>query len=316
MDEGALSLGEEIGKGGQGRVLRVTGRSVPLVFKQYIVGGADPAAMRTLVELPAALRPAERSSLLGQTAWPLARVVQAGTLRGFLMQQIPAEFTGLNAVGVLKLRELQYLLYEPKPLWGGIVPPGTLGTATRVAVAAEFTRLMSLLHDKALVVGDVSMSNVLWAPGDPARIFVIDCDGVRRLGGRPVLPQAHTPDWDDPHQPRGGPDLDTDRYKLALLIGRVLVGRPYIRPERDALDLPSDIPPAVAARVSPLWRQAGGPRGTRPAAGHWLIALQGRVDIPLRPLAPVRPPPAIPRAELDGHAARAQISMQPPEPSS
>jgi hypothetical protein len=231
------------------------------------------------------------------------------------MQPIPDEFFAPNAIGDLKLRELQFLLYEPKPMWGGILPAG-VGTATRVDVAAEFTRLMSLLHGKALVVGDVSMRNILWAPGDRTRIFVIDCDGVRRVGGRPVLPQAETPDWGDLQQPRSGPDLDTDRYKLALLIGRVLAGRPYIRPERDGLDLPPDIPPTVAARVSPLWLQAGGPRGTRPAAGQWLMALEGRIDIPVRPPGPVRPAPTIPRTDLEGRGARPQIRLQPPEPSS
>lgn len=312
MDEGLLQLGAELGRGGQGSVRRVTGGALSLVFKQYLVRGADSAALQALVDLPSTLSPAERETLLAQTAWPLARVVQDGVVRGFLMRAIPGEFTGANAAGDMRLRELQYLLYEPKPMWGRIVPPG-VGTDTRLAVATEFARLMALLHAKALVFGDVSMRNVLWTPGDPVQIFVIDCDSIRKLGSRPVLPQAETPDWNDPHKPAVGPDLDTDRYKLALLVGRVLAGQPYIRPERDGLDLPSSLSPEVAARVTELWRRAGGPRGTRPGATQWLMALDGRSEKPLAALPQASQAPSVPRAEKEGTGDRPVIKL-PPRP--
>lgn len=312
VDEDALQLGQELGKGGQGLVRRVLGQQASVAFKQYIVPGADPAALRTLVDLPAALDPADRVSLLARTAWPLARVNRRGALSGFLMQLIPSEFIAPNSVGVMKLRELQYLLYAPKPLWGDIVPPG-ISMATRIGVATEFARLMRLLHSKALVLGDVSMLNVLWAPGDPARIFLIDCDGVRKAGGKPVLPQAETPDWDDPRQPKSGPDLDTDRYKLALLIGRVLAAQPKIRPETHSLDLPPDVPPATAARLLPLWKQAAGSWGQRPNAAQWLMAFEGRIEIPVAPPPAVRQPPAIPRAEMEGSGQRPEIKVYPPD---
>ena len=234
-----------------------------------------PTALRNLVELPTSLRPSEREQLLQSTAWPLARVTRYGQLSGFLMPEIPDFFSGPNAAGISKLRELQYLLYPPRPLWGRIVPPG-LPFGTRMEVATEFTRILCLLHAKSLVVGDISMSNVLWAPGTPARIFVIDCDGIRKLGSRPVLTQAETLDWDDPHQPASGPDLDSDRYKLALLVARVLCGEPYPRPDGSDLALPAEVPSRIADRVRPLWRQAAGGRGTRPDAAQWLGALVGR----------------------------------------
>jgi hypothetical protein len=284
-----------------------------LVFKQYIVSGADAWALRTLVEFPRSLPPIERECLLARTAWPLAVVVQHGELRGFLMQAIPPEFAAPNAAGNPRLRELQYLLYPPKPIWGGILPSG-VGTETRLAVAAEFTRLMKLLHGKDLVFGDVSMLNVMWAPGDPARIFVLDCDGVRKLGNRPVLPQAETPDWDDPQQPAVGSDLDTDRYKLALLIGRVLSGQAYIRPEKHSLALPPDIPRAVAVRAQHLWREAAGRRGTRPDAGQWLMALEGQTESLLTSLPPPAHPerPAIPPAPRMNPVDRPIIRLPPP----
>jgi DNA-binding helix-hairpin-helix protein with protein kinase domain len=311
VEESSLRLGRELGNGGQGVVRLVIGQPMPLVYKQYKIAGADPAALRNLVELPASLQSSEREQLLQSTAWPLARVMRHGQLSGFLMPEIPDYFRGPNAAGTSKLRELQYLLYPPRPLWGDVVPPG-LPFGTRIEVATEFTRILCLLHAKSLVVGDISMSNVLWAPGTPARIFVIDCDGIRKLGSRPVLTQAETPDWDDPQQSASGPDLDTDRYKLALLVARVLCGEPYPRPDGSDLALPAEVPSRIADRVRPLWRQAAGGRGTRPDAAQWLGALMGRAEIPLAPPPPVRGRPAIPMAELEGtRGPRPVIPLRP-----
>jgi hypothetical protein len=310
VEEDSLQLGDELGSGGQGRVLRVLGQPGPLVYKQYKITGADPAALRNLVDLPSMLRETELEHLLRVTSWPLARVMRHGQVRGFLMQAIPDHFFGPNAAGTPKLRELQFLLYPPKPMWGDIIPPG-ITAQTRIEVATEFTRLMRLLHDNALVFGDISMSNVLWAPGTPARIFVIDCDGIRKVGARPVLKQADTPDWDDPHQPPSGPDLDTDRYKLALLIGRAISAKPYIRPHHDDLTPVEGVPPPIADRMRPLWSQAAGPWGQRPDSAQWLTALSGRIDIQLGPLGQVRQRPAIPVVEMEGSGSRPVIQVKP-----
>ena len=313
VDEATLRLGDELGSGGQGRVLRVTDHP-GLAFKQYKVGGADPAALKLLVDIPAQLQPADRDSLYAQTSWPLARVFNKGQLSGFLMQEIPGRFFGANSAGSKKLRELQYLVYPRKPLWGDIVPDAGVPAATRVEVAREFTKLINTLHGRGLVLGDVSMSNVLWTgtDGGAVTIFVIDCDGIRKLGSRPVLPQADTLDWNDPHQPPSGPDLDTDRYKLALLVGRVLTMSPYIRPG-DQLSLLSGVPDQAATRLSAHWQQAAGKYGTRPAASQWLMALSNRNDIPLQPWGKVRPrDPGLPQQELeDPTASRPVIKVTP-----
>jgi hypothetical protein len=313
VDEATLRLGDELGSGGQGRVLRVTDHP-GLVFKQYKMVGADPAALKLLVDLPAQLPPADHDSLYAQTSWPLARVFSKGKLSGFLMQEIPGRFFGTNSAGSKKLRELQYLVYPRKPLWGDIVPDAGVPADTRVEVAREFTKLIGTLHGRGLVIGDMSMSNLLWTGtgGAAVTIFVIDCDGIRRLGSGPVLPQADTLDWNDPLQPASGPDLDTDRYKLALLIGRVLAMSPYIRPG-DQLSLLPGIPDQVATRLAAHWQQAAGKYGTRPPASQWLMALSNRNDIPVQPWGKVRPrDPGLPERELEDPTASRPVIKLPP----
>ncbi len=312
VDEATLRLGDELGSGGQGRVLRVADHP-DLVFKQYKVGGADAVALKFLVDMPAQLQPAEREPLYGQTCWPLARVFNKGQLSGFLMQEIPGRFIGTNSAGSKKLRELQYLVYQRKPMWGDIVPEAGVATEIRIEVAREFTKLIATLHGRGLVIGDVSMSNVLWtgAAGGAVTIFLLDCDGIRKLGSRPVLPQADTLDWNDPLQPPTGPDLDTDRYKLALLVGRVLTMSPYIRPG-DPLPLLPGVPGRAAEQLTALWRQAAGKYGTRPAASRWLLALSNRNEISLPPPGLVRQRPSLPQQPLEGPAApRPVIKLSP-----
>jgi hypothetical protein len=311
IDESALRLGEELGRGGQGRVIRVESPGTGFVYKQYIVPGANSAALKGLVDLPGTLQPTERQRLDRQTAWPLARVLKGGVLSGFLMGEIPAEFLGLNSAGNSKLRELQFLLYEPKPMWGDIVP---LDTDGRVEVARECVALFRLMHSKSLVIGDVSMNNLLWAPGDPPSVFLLDCDGIRRLGASPVLAQAATPDWDDPQQPASGADLDTDCYKLALLVGRVLTRQADLRPGSHLPLLPG-VPDRVAAEVRVRWKEAAGPRGTRPDAVQWQLALSDRGEIMLPTPPPIRTRSAVPITVDVEQPRGARGSIPLPRPS-
>jgi hypothetical protein len=313
VDEATLQLGDELGSGGQGRVLSVLGHP-GLVFKQYKVPGADPAALKQLVDMPAQMQQPDRESLYAKTSWPLARVFNKGTLSGFLMQGIPGDFFGANSAGSTKLRELQYLVYPRKPMWGDIVPASGVSAEVRLEVAREFVKLVAMLHSRGLVIGDVSMSNVLWmgADGEVVTIFLIDCDGIRKLGSRPVLPQADTLDWNDPLQPKTGPDLDTDRYKVALLVGRVLTMSPYVRPG-DPLPFVKGVPEPIAARLAELWNKTTGPYSTRLAANQWFMALSNRQEIPLPPPPPIRRTPVLPQRPLDGDptASRPIIKLPP-----
>lgn len=269
LDE--LALGPQLGEGGQGKVFRVSSSRIPVVYKQYRASQPDGTALQALVRLPTELPSADRELLFRYTAWPLARVMRRGDLTGFLMPEIPEKFFGRNSAGTLRQRELQFLVYEPKPAWGEIVPAG-VGIRTRLSIATQCARLVALLHSHSLVVGDISMLNILWVPGLQPEIYFIDCDGIRKRGWRPVLQQAETIDWEDPSQPKIGPDRDSDRYKLALLIGRVLCRRPYLRPTQEIGPLPN-ISYAAAAELRSLWIRASRPHGKRPDAREWLNAL-------------------------------------------
>lgn len=290
MDEDSLVLGEKLGSGGQGTVHRVSGGPCAgLVYKRYTQAGPDLRALERLVEMPDSLTDTERARLFSLACWPLARVWSNGALTGFLMEEIPQRFVGHLKNGAPQLQEMVYLLYEPKPLWGGISPPDVQG---RLELVRQYVSLFQLLHSRELVVGDISMANLLWSADDGGAVFILDCDGVRRPGEISVFTQGQTPGWEDPQCPQTGADLETDRYKLALLVGRVLGRENSVRPG-DELRLLPGLPDRVADAVTQRFAEAGRGYGRRPDVYRWGVALGGRAEIPVdrpRPTPPVNLP--------------------------
>lgn len=301
-----LRLDEMLDRGGQGEVWSLAG-DPDRVLKKYLNSRIDETALSTLVDFPQRLPAAERDLLTQRTAWPAARVVDNGHAVGFLMRRVPPPFIGTTAGPKAQLRELQYLLYEPKPFWGEISP---LSTERRVVFVRHFVEVVCLLHRRAMVLGDISMRNILFSDEDSPRVFVLDCDSARPQRGQPVLPQADTPDWGDPMRSGSDQDIDTDRYKLALVVGRVLASDAYVRPG-DALSLLPDLDGNVAQQVAEKFQQASGARGSRPDAEMWVRALSGRGMIQLTRPVPLAPLPTLPMVDLQGRGEREMIQMRP-----
>ncbi|WP_248965318.1 hypothetical protein [Sphaerisporangium perillae] len=270
---------EPLGSGGQGVVKRLRGPQ-QLVYKEYMpqAGTVDGRALAEIVDFGRSLPATDQQTVLRQCAWPVARVVAGNRVTGFLMPEVPRHFSATIGRAV-RLVELQYLLYKPGQAWRNLYQPSI---QQRLHIAMRATELVELLHKHGIVLGDISYRNLLWQPAEPHGVFLLDCDGFRRQGREPVLRQAHTPDWNDPYQPRTGPDLDTDRYKLALLIGRVLSRNAHVRPGDDLKLLPG-LDPNVARQVAEMFALAARPYGQRPIAAEWLQSLNGRRWILLSP---------------------------------
>jgi hypothetical protein len=277
----SLALGRQIGVGGEGIVIDLPDRP-GILFKRYHQPVANATALEDLVAFPLSLGEVVRGVVLSQSAWPLTCVTENEAVIGFLMNKAPEQFLG-NTKGGPRLRELQYLLYPPKPMWGEMAKGG-ITIQMRLEVARRCATLVHILHEHSLVVGDLSMLNMLWTLRDQPDVFLLDCDSIRRLGHPSVMPMvAQTPGWEDPWIPASGPDIDSDRYKVALLIGRVLSRDPTVRPGAELSLLPG-IPGPISTRARELWMLAGGPYGTRPDAWQWLTTLNGRRT--LMPTAP------------------------------
>ncbi|MFD8321424.1 hypothetical protein [Kitasatospora purpeofusca] len=308
-----LPSGPEAGRGGQGLVRRLDG--VPgVLFKRYLEPRrVHGPALAELVALRLALPPDDRERLDAQAAWPLCRVVDGPDCVGFLMREAPASMTWRTASGGSRLTEAQYLLYPEKPATQGVVRPDP---EQRLALVLELLGLIGRLHRLGLVIGDLSHANVLWSVRPGPAVHLLDCDGIRRIGAAPVLEQADTPNWSDPLSPHGSAaSADSDRYKAALLVGRILAQDPYLVPGAPFEPLPGMLTERRLVLARRVWEQAGGPYGSRPDPTAWLLALGGRGSIPLAPAGTAVPRPSRPVDErlFDRRAPRGSIRLQRPD---
>ncbi|TKK87522.1 hypothetical protein FDA94_16985 [Herbidospora galbida] len=251
-ERATLALGSTpLGHGTSGVITRLEGGE-KLLYKEYAprAGRVNGTALADLVE--SGHRDPE---LRSRCSWPMARVVDGDQVTGFLMREAAGGFH--RTVGA------------------------ELDLATRHDFAVQAAELVLHLHGKGWIVGNLSIHKILWRHGE---IFLVGCDGLRRHGAEPVVRPTGISSVDDPWQPPTGPDFDTDRYRLALLIGRTLSGDPAVRPG-EPLFLDPGFPDRVSSAVSEMFARAGGPRGGRPAASEWLQSLSGRKRIAVsRPL--------------------------------
>lgn len=268
---------EKIADGGQGCVFRLPLRP-GFLLKRYHPGVVvSQTALSQLIEHPNQMGWADRRLITESTAWPAFRVFDGGRCVGLLMREAPRRFA-ITLAGRPRLLELQFLLYSQRPMWSELVLPTA---RERHAIARQYVRLLQTFHRNDLVAGDVSMKNLLWTLDGGPGVFAIDCDGFRVSGQRPAVRQAETSGWRDPAIRPGTATFDSDRYKLALLVLRVLLADHAVTPESVAAS--SELRAELGSTLSGLAELAVSP-GTRPPAGRWLDALgDPKISMPRQP---------------------------------
>jgi DNA-binding helix-hairpin-helix protein with protein kinase domain len=261
-----LAASARVAEGGHGTVFRLARPSGTLLKLYHRGVGVLSAELGRLIDLPS--RSADAGRVAALTAWPSGRVFDRGRCVGLLMPEAPARFATTLA-GRDRLLELQFLLYPRRAMWAEMVLP--TGEERR-ALAVGYLRLFDVLHRNDVVVGDVSMRNLLWTVAGGPAVLAIDCDGFRLVGRPPAVRPADTAGWADPACPREV-TLDTDRYKLALLVLRVLLGNHRVAPE-DVRARPM-LRGELGRELSLLATRAAEP-GKRPPAEHWLDAVSSQ----------------------------------------
>ena len=176
-------------------------------------------AIRELVALPAQLPSGDGNRLRELCAWPLATVIEDGSVVGVIMPEAPSAFFYTRNA-------------QPAPRH-----------FTRLAVQKEFAerkdhqyfdfphkiarlgRLLSdleFLHANGVVVGDLQPHNILTTAAVPVdsvstttQNYVLDCDSFI-VRGVSAMPQLDPLSWRPPWEPEGFSET-TDLFKFALL---------------------------------------------------------------------------------------------------
>ncbi|MGW6441841.1 hypothetical protein [Lentzea sp. NPDC055074] len=271
-----VTEGEVLGEGGQGRVTEVLalgGTPVrDLVVKRYhddIV--INPAALTRLVAVRRSMSAEDAAALDTVACWPHAVLVDGDRAVGAVLPRVPAGFSfGLRMPAggsAVVLRELQFLIADAVSLRRrGIEDPDD---ATRLRVLANCTEVAAMLHRHGVVLGDLSVKNVLWRVDPRPAVYLVDCDGVRLGGADPVSPQPNSPGWDDPLFP-GTQNQQSDVYKVALVVLRAAARNFHTRDPELAADV-------LGRGLLPLLRASlRAEPGSRPPLSAWHEPLLGR----------------------------------------
>ena len=272
-----LFCGAQLGAGARGRVFDLTSNP-GFVYKEYISPNVNGSALTDLILQRNIFGEAERRMLGSSASWPIARVVRGEHIIGCIMPKIPAEFTVLLPAGT-RPAYLTYLCYPSRPAWGNIKLPSV---PERMEISTRILDLFDFLQRHSLVVGDVSAQNLLWTCNPVPRILLLGCDGMRKLGASSALPEGQTPNWHDPLLGSRRPDFDSDNYKAALIVGRILSQDPHVRPG-EPLKMLEGVARAVAREVADCFARAAQPPGERPVIRKWKEALGARAVIRIIP---------------------------------
>ena len=328
VERATLTLGREIGAGATSTVREARKDGRLYFYKEYGKPQRHAVRLGRLIGWRDQLRPGERRFLDDHGAWPLYAVTAGDALTGFLMNPAPEEFwadmhSGRHTV------ELQHLLHGRNARAGGVAGPPL---AERLDLLADLAELLRLLDRHSIVYGDIGPKNVLWTLHDTPRVYLIDCDNARPADLPGAASGAAMPkngSWRDPYlRPGEWPDLNSDRYALAMFCFRVCFGSTAeVRAGDEEILVPDDAPEipglgeltyrglrAPERRPSPdRWQDAiaasgrpapGEPAGTRP-----IRAPSARSG----PARQARPPQAARSQAARSQSARSQAPRSRPQ---
>jgi hypothetical protein len=259
----------------------------------------NPAVLSRLVALRWGLDARERTMLDGSAAWPTAVVEDdGGEAVGCLMPlaahpfyYLPSDNTKQGKVP----QHAKWLVVAPKRARrAGAVAVGERDLVARCTVLARVCLLVEMLHRHGVVFGDLSDRSVLFGVGEVAEAFVVGCEGAAFAGEEAL--QRNSAGWAAPETFGGesgeagaiGHDaktdasmstapsvqtVATDRYKLGLLILRVLApAGDGLERSRDA-DRIRSVLDGTGQRM--MTRALGDEPAGRPSASEWYEYLRG-----------------------------------------
>lgn len=279
------SINETVSQGAQAVIRRSPGQPGYLIKAYKDPSTVDFVRLQAHIDWVTTLPTADRQFLQEHMAWPLelSSGARHGTNAGFVMQEAPGDAFCISSTGRRHLLESDSLMTLPRPATRDWMPEPT--AEQRLNLVIDFAETMAWLDKHTIVFGDISHRNVIWRR-HTGQVFLVDCDQARFEGHAPPSDQSDTPGFKDPASigrldPRQR-SLDSDRYKTAVWIGRVLARSlhemPSHQPSEDfVFELERTIRDSnrelYVNRILKLWAQAR-VGGARPHAQEWVQALR------------------------------------------
>jgi hypothetical protein len=267
--ESDLRLAGSGTRGGSSIVYRLHGR-LDVVYKKYTIQRAETDLAR-LIKLGNDLDTEDEAFVRRHLAWPRSVVTDGhGGVAGVLLARVPPAFEAALVTHRVRVRDLNYLIYEERAARAGVSPATRL---QKLQLLDDVAAVLDWLHRHDLVHEDLAAQNVLWRLEGGAGVLLLDCDSLRPAQSGVDDPLLTSVDWTDPRILRGEehrPDHASMIYGLGLLAARSL-GEPSWRPARDGRNnMPVDRVPAPLGQVVSASVRPDLPR---PSVAQWREAL-------------------------------------------
>ncbi|WP_147457526.1 hypothetical protein [Micromonospora sp. CV4] len=200
------------------------------LFKKYnaeVSRKVDAAVLDRLIQQPHVLPdPSEAAFLAASTSWPASRITEHQRTVGVMMPEAPPRMSVTwlprsytNPTVRHSPLPIDYLAKDDDWLEQRQIPRQS--AADRDALCRSLVRVACFFEQCGLVYADWSYANAFWQPHEHT-VYIFDIDGSS-YGPRP---HVFTSEFEDPLTPNPQPvDNCTDRYRLALLVGRIITVR-------------------------------------------------------------------------------------------
>jgi DNA-binding helix-hairpin-helix protein with protein kinase domain len=203
--KGTLSLGKVLGKGGEGTVYEVVGRS-DQVAKVY----HHPASGERAAKIEAMVR-LKNDRLLSLAAWPLDLLrTPQGQPMGLVMPKVDGH-KDIHTLYSPRSRKVEF----PTADWRFLI-----------RVAVNTARAFATIHEIGCIIGDVNHGGI--RVSDKATVKLIDCDSFQvSAGGRKYLCEVGVPTFTPPEL-QGKPfrgvvrSSNHDNFGLAVMVFHLL----------------------------------------------------------------------------------------------
>ncbi len=288
VEERELGQLRPLNKGGMAEIFDVPDFRVgehadwPLVYKRFkkFTRPIPIFGLEALIKLREALHPDQRLAFDQQFNWTIRVVTddESGAA-GILLPRLDSTYfvKKYNSYGEVREAacEAQNLLGTDDDFHRWRMQHPSMDQ--RFLLCRNLALGLGKLHRAEVIYGDLSLRNVLYRLEPKVSVMFVDTDAVRpKSGSSPLGKQPHSGDWEPPEAlaaQRSGnkigfaiQNFETDRYKLALAILRILARVPRASELRD----PSVVRPVVPSGVyKKLEISIHGKPADRPTAKEW-----------------------------------------------
>jgi hypothetical protein len=230
-----------IGDGGFGRLYLDPrdGSKCIKVLKTPLAGSACEHFAAVVDALHSA-RPSSRAVFLTRFAWPIEMFLENDRLVAYTMPLAPPEcYFDLTAAGRTTRQSLQLKFISDSAYWRGSAIASlkpAVSPADLIEVLIDAFDSLSTLHAEGLTFGDVSSNNLVARLSRPRPgIFFFDADSIAPQHVRDATPLVSA----GFETPEGLNAFEIDRARFAIVVLRLLLEQPAVRPVASAALLAS-----------------------------------------------------------------------------